>query len=100
MKKQNQEHLPTIQNMLEIKPEDRVVKTAEYFKKVKTFLHTYLLKKIGSRVIQLMFKWGDQDVKTTIYKSILQHWKDLIKSKYALHTISKVSAEFEFPRLV
>lgn len=98
--KKSNDELPTIQNMLEIKPQDRTAKTGEYFKKVKTFLHTYLLKKIGSRVIQLMFKWGDQEVKTTIYKSILQHWKDLIKSKYALHTISKVSAEFQFPRLV
>lgn len=51
-------------------------------------------KKIGSRVIQLMFKWGTPEIKACIHKTILAHWKDLIKSKYALHAISKVSAEF------
>jgi hypothetical protein len=46
--------------MLEIKAEDRASKTAEYFKKVKQFLHTYMQKKQGSRVIQLMYKWGNE----------------------------------------
>lgn len=80
--------------MLEIKKEERPTKTAEYFKKVKQFLATYLQKKQGSRVIQLMFKWGNEEIKSSIFKVILQNWKELIKSKYALHAISTVSSEF------
>jgi hypothetical protein len=51
-------------------------------------------KKQGSRVCQLLFKWGDQTIKTTIYKEIITNWKELIKSKYALYIIAKVSIEF------
>lgn len=67
--------MPTIQNMLEIKPEDREKKTEALFAKVKPFLASYMQKKQGSRVLQLMFKWGTADIKSTIYKNIVQNWK-------------------------
>ena len=57
-------------------------------------------KKQGSRVTQLLFKWGNPVTKNYIYKEITKNWKELIKSKYALYIISKVSREFELPGLV
>lgn len=49
---------------------------------------------------QLLFKWGNHSTKTYIYKEIIKSWKELIKSKYALFIIAKVSKEFELPGLV
>ena len=57
-------------------------------------------KKQGSRVTQLLFKWGSPATKTCIYKEIIKSWKDLIKSNYALYIIAKVSKEFELPGLL
>jgi hypothetical protein len=57
-------------------------------------------KKQGSRITQLLFKWGNHSVKTVVYKEIIKSWKDLIKSKYALYVVAKVSKEFELPGLV
>jgi hypothetical protein len=54
-------------------------------------------KKIGSRVLQLIFKWGDATVRNVIHQCILQNWKDLIKSKYSLYLIEKVSKNLELP---
>lgn len=93
------EHLPTIENMLAVPKDDRAQAAAENFKKVKPFFNSYILKKQGSRVIHLLFKWGTQEVKTQIFQCILVGWKEMIKSSYALFTISKVSYDFEFPRL-
>ncbi len=64
------------------------------FEQVKPFLLAFMQKKQGSRVTQLLFKWGNNATKTTIYKEIIKGWKDLIKSNYALYTIAKVSKEF------
>lgn len=47
-------------------------------------------KKLGSRVLQLIFKWGSQKVQTGIHQIVVNHWKDLIKSKYALYLIANV----------
>jgi hypothetical protein len=48
-------------------------------------------KKQGSRITQLLFKWGSPTTKNIIYKEITKSWKELIKSKYALYMIAKVS---------
>jgi hypothetical protein len=32
-------------------------------------------KKVGSRVIQLMFKWGDEEIKSSIFKTMIKNWK-------------------------
>ncbi len=50
--------------MLEIPKENRAIKTFEYFKRVKPFLHSYIIKKQGSRAVQLMFKWGNSEIKS------------------------------------
>lgn len=84
------EHLPTLEDILNIAPEKRMETMIEYHKKVKPFLNSYIIKKQGSRVIQLIYKWGNQEIKTSIFQSILQNWKEMIKSQYALYTISKV----------
>lgn len=54
-------------------------------------------KKQGSRVLQLMFKWGGDQVKTAIHKCVLTNWKDLIRSKFALYIIEKMSKEVDLP---
>lgn len=54
-------------------------------------------KKVGSRVLQLMYKWGSEEVKKSIQKFIVKHWKDMIKSKYALYLISNVGKTEPFP---
>ena len=64
------------------------------FVKVEPFLQQFMQKKQGSRVTELMFKWGPfKEVKSKIYQCVKKHWKDLIKSNYALYVISKVMAE-------
>lgn len=93
----NVHQLPTIQNMLEIPLEERVERCKEYFDQVKPFLSAYMQKKVGSRVLQLVFKWGDNGVKAAIHQCVLQNWKDLIKSKYSLYLIEKVSKNLELP---
>lgn len=50
--------MPTIKDMLDIKKEEREAKSVIFFKKIKPFLESYLQKKQGSRVTQLIFKWG------------------------------------------
>lgn len=57
-------------------------------------------KKQGSRVTQLLFKWGNPATKAYIHKEIIKSWKELIKSNYALYIIAKVSKEFELPGIV
>lgn len=57
-------------------------------------------KKHGSRVLQLMFKWGANNVKISLYQCVLQNWKELIKSKYSLYTISKVCKDYDLPGVV
>jgi hypothetical protein len=54
-------------------------------------------KKQGSRVLQLIFKWGGDSVKRGMHKCALANWKDLIRSKYALFILEKISHELEFP---
>ncbi len=55
----NIHQLPTIQNIMEIKVEDRTEKVNKYFEQIKPFLLQYMQKKQGSRVLQLIFKWGE-----------------------------------------
>lgn len=87
-KKPNNIHqLPTIQNMLEIPQEERADKANKYFEQVKPFLAQYMQKKQGSRVLQLMFKWGGDKVRNGIHKCALANWKDLIRSKFALYIL-------------
>jgi len=69
------QHLPTIQNMLEIKEEERMTRCDVLFEKVKPFLNAYMQKKIGSRVLQLMFLWGGPNVRGGMQKCILENWK-------------------------
>ncbi len=92
--------MPTIQVMLNIPEPERAVQSLVYFKKIRPFLASYMQKKEGSRVIQLLYKWGTAEIKAQVHKVILENWKDLIRSKYALHTISKASNDFDLPRLV
>ena len=61
------------------------------FEQVRQFLTSFMQKKQGSRVTQLLFKWGNHSTKSIIYKEITKSWKELIKSKYALYIIAKVS---------
>ena len=54
-------------------------------------------KKQGSRVLQLIFKWGGDKIRTFIHKAAITNWKDLIRSKYALYILEKLSKEVELP---
>ena len=67
--------------------EERTEKANAYFDKVKPFLSTFMQKKAGSRVLQLMFKWGGDHVKLAIHKCALAHWKELSRSKFALYIL-------------
>lgn len=93
----NIHQLPSIQNMLEIPVEERFDKANKYFEQVKPFLAQYMQKKQGSRVLQLIFKWGGEQVKNTIHKCVLTNWKDLIRSKFALYILEKISKEVDLP---
>ena len=57
-------------------------------------------KKQGSRVVQLIFKWGGEKIRKIIHKCALTNWKDLIRSKFALYTLEKISKEMELPGAV
>lgn len=57
-------------------------------------------KKQGSRVLQLIFKWGGEGVRKAIHKCGLTNWKDLIRSKYALFILEKLSRDYDFPGAV
>ena len=92
--------LPTIQNMLEIPVEERADRANKYFEQVKPFLAQYMQKKQGSRVLQLIFKWGGDKVRNHIHKTALTNWKDLIRSKFALYILEKISKDLEFPGAV
>lgn len=70
--------------MMEIPSEERAERANAYFEQVKPFLAQYMQKKQGSRVLQLIFKWGGEGVRKAIHKCGLTNWKDLIRSKYAL----------------
>lgn len=86
-KPSNLHQLPTIQNILEIPQEDRAEQVNKYFEQVKPFLLQYMQKKQGSRVLQLMFKWGGDKIRNAIHKCALANWKDLIRSKFALYIL-------------
>jgi hypothetical protein len=94
------EHLPLIADLMAINEEDREERCSEYLEKVRPFLHKYAQKKLGSRVLQLIFKWGDQKVKEETHKIIKKHWKELIKSKYALYLIEHVVRKFNMTEVV
>lgn len=81
------QQLPTIQNMLEIPVEDRADRANKYFEQVRPFLAQYMQKKQGSRVLQLIFKWGGDKVRNYIHKTAVDNWKDLIRSKFALYIL-------------
>lgn len=57
---QSTEQLPTIEVMLAVPKESRSDAARENFKKIKPFFNSYIIKKQGSRVIHLLFKWGSQ----------------------------------------
>lgn len=63
-------------------------------------MHKYAQKKLGSRVLQLIFKWGDKKVKEETFKIIKKNWKEIIKSKYALYLIEHVVKEFHMPEVL
>ena len=86
-----------MQYLLGIPEEEREERTKQLFEKVSPFLEQYAQKKIGSRVLQLIFKWGDAKVKGAIFNCIKKAWKDLIKSKYALYLIQHVVKEKSIP---
>ena len=86
--------------MLEIAPENRDEKANKYFEQVKPFLLQYMQKKQGSRVVQLIFKWGGPKARTFIHKTATTNWKDLIKSKFALYILEKIGREMELPGAV
>ena len=86
--------MPTIETMLSIPNSERSKKAYDYFRKVKPFLQSFIQKKQGSRVAQLIYKWGSQDTKAEIHKIVLQNWKELIKSKYALFLMGKILKDF------
>ena len=92
--------LPTIQNMLEIPEADRADQSNKYFQQIKPFLPQFMQKKQGSRVVQLIFKWGGEKARKLIHKSALTNWKDLIRSKFALYTLEKISKEMQLPGAV
>ena len=96
-KASNLHQLPTIQNMLEIPLEERADQANKYYEVVKPFLAQYMQKKQGSRVLQLMFKWGGDKVKNGIHKCAQQNWKDLVRSKFALYLLEKISKEVDLP---
>ena len=54
-------------------------------------------KKQGSRVLQLIFKWGGDKVRRLIHKCALTNWKDLVRSKFSLYVLEKISKEMELP---
>lgn len=85
--------------MLNIPNGDRSQRAHEYHKQIKPFLHSFIQKKEGSRVTQLIYKWGGKEVQASIHQGILQHWKELIKSKYALFMIEKVLKDFEIGQI-
>jgi hypothetical protein len=60
--------MPTIEQLLAIPKEERLTKSTAIFEQVKPFLSSYIQKKVGSRVTQLLFKWGNHSTKTIIYK--------------------------------
>ena len=88
-----------MQDLLNIPEEEREERTTQLFDKVRPFLEQYAQKKIGSRVLQLIFKWGDEKVKAAIFNCIKKAWKDLIKSKYALYLIQHVVKERTIPEV-
>lgn len=83
-----------------IPKEDREARSTQYFQKIQPFFHSYAQKKMGSRVLQLIFKWGDVKVKEEMHRIIKKYWKQLIKSKYALYLIEHVAKEFPIPEIV
>ena len=38
-------------------------------------------------------------MRVCIFETIIKNWKELIKSKYAIYTISKVATNHEIPNL-
>lgn len=50
-----------------------------------------MIKKQGSRVLQLMLKWGNPGLRHEVNTSVKKNWKELLKSKYAIHVIGKLA---------
>jgi hypothetical protein len=80
--------------------EEREERCTAYLEKIRPFLHQYAQKKMGSRVLQLIFKWGDKKVKEEIFNIIKKNWRELMKSKYALYLIEHVAKEFTFSEVL
>lgn len=57
------QQLPLIMDLMAIPKEQREERSTAYLEQIRPFLHNYAQKKMGSRVLQLIFKWGDQKVK-------------------------------------
>lgn len=54
-------------------------------------------KKQGSRVLQLIFKWGSDKVKNYMHKTAVSNWKDLVRSKFAMYILEKIGKEMDLP---
>ena len=96
-KPKGSQELPSLQKMLAIPQAERSSQAYDYFKQMKPFIQNYAQKKEGSRVIQLIYKWGNQEIKSSIFQIVEKHWKEICHSKYALFLVEKVLKDFDIP---
>ena len=85
--------------MLDLAPEARRQGAAKHMSTIKPFLLAYMHKKVGSRVLQLIFKWGEEPERKLIYECLRQNWKDLVRSPETLRLIQTTARTYKLTEI-
>lgn len=91
------ESMPTIASMLATPKEQRLGKVLEVMPSVMPFIGSYIHKKQGSRVVQLLVKWGDEEIRQAILDALRPSWKEMIRGKYSIFVLKQLVRYFNFP---
>lgn len=67
---------------------------------VMPFIGSYIHKKQGSRVVQLLVKWGDEDIRQSILDALRPSWKEMIRGKYSIFVLKQLVRYFNFPEII
>ena len=84
------EAMPTITSMLSAPKEERLSLVLRVLPSVMPFISSYINKKEGARVVQLLVKWGDEPTRQQIFDTLRSTWKEMIRGKYSIFVLKQL----------
>ena len=85
--------------MMSLPREDRSQGAVRHFATIRPFLANYMIKKVGSRVLQLVFKWATETERTAITTCLRENWNEIVRAPEALRLIGTVSKHSPLPQI-